>query len=471
MRLLLTTATQLILAVALPYFLLLVVLGVRAMRAHSGSLLAQETTAAWLRRRDRVSSPLDRAYPPGFELYVLVPCLNEAVVISATVDRLLDEPGAHIVVIDDGSTDATGAQALAAADRRWARDRVHLLRRDLPQARQGKGAALNAGLEYVRAQVELHGGEADRTVICVMDADGRLSPGAAAGALACFADPRVGGVQLVVRIRNRDKWITKFQDVEFWMISACAQFARIVTGTVSLGGNGQFTRLRALNQLRGPVWSDSLTEDLDLGLSLYAAGWDVTTTGAGFVDQQGVESYRALLRQRTRWYQGHLTCLGRAPRLWRSPHLNQVALAEAIAYLLVPWVLVLPWSIIQQLLIYLTATGVDTGLITGFNSPGWGRAIAVVLWYLLSFLPNILIGIVYARRTRTVSLPTAMLLGHLMLLYNYVGYIAAWRAIGRMIRGQRGWAKTGRHEEGASQFSPTPSSRSDGALTGAGSPR
>lgn len=145
MRLLLTTATQLILAVALPNFLLLVVFGVRAMRAGSGSLLAQETTAAWLRRRDRVRSPLDRAYPPGYQLPVLVPCLNEALVIGATVERLLDEPGAHIVVIDDGSTDATGAQALAAADRRGARDRVHLLRRDLPRRSRARAPRSTPG--------------------------------------------------------------------------------------------------------------------------------------------------------------------------------------------------------------------------------------------------------------------------------------------------------------------------------------
>ena len=104
-----------------------------------------------------------------------------------------------------------------------------------------------------------------------MDADGRLSAGAVTAALALFDGPRVGGVQLIVRIRNRRKLIAQFQDIEFWMISALSQFARSISGTVSLGGNGQFTRLSALQQLTGEPWSRSLTEDLDLGLRLIAA--------------------------------------------------------------------------------------------------------------------------------------------------------------------------------------------------------
>lgn len=450
MRVAMVVATQLILALAVPYFLLLVVVGARAIRRASGGLRAQEARAELTRYAQddvglvpAVAVPL----PAGYQVYALVPCLDEARVIGGTVAQLLHQPEIRVLVIDDACTDGTGARALAAADLAGHPDRVEVLTRTLPQAQRGKGDALNAGLLRVRERVSAESADPDRVVICVMDADGRLSPGAMAGAVAGFADPQVGGVQLAVRIRNRDRWITRFQDIEFWMISACAQFARTITGTVSLGGNGQFTRLSALTSLPGPVWSDSLTEDLDLGLSLYAAGWQVTTTGAGFVDQQGVESYRALLRQRTRWYQGHLTCLGRVPLLWRSTRLSEPALAEAIAYLLVPWVLVLPWSILQQLLIVFTLAGVDTGIITGISSTGAVRWVAIALWYALSLMPNILIGLVYARRTRTVSLGRSMLLGHLMLLYNYVGYLAAWRAVGRMIRGRRGWAKTARAME------------------------
>ncbi|MGW1198558.1 hypothetical protein ACWD4B_22365 [Streptomyces sp. NPDC002536] len=52
-------------------------------------------------------------------------------------------------------------------------------------------------------------------------------------------------MQLGVRIRNRrGNFLTWFQDYQFWVMAAVTQFGRNLTSTVSLGGNGQFTRLR-----------------------------------------------------------------------------------------------------------------------------------------------------------------------------------------------------------------------------------
>jgi 1,2-diacylglycerol 3-beta-glucosyltransferase len=284
-------------------------------------------------------------------------------------------------------------------------------------------------------------------IVAVMDADGRLSNGAVSAALGLFDDAHVGGVQLIVRIRDRRKLIAQFQDIEFWMISALSQFARSISGTVSLGGNGQFTRLSALQELDGEPWTRSLTEDLDLGLRLIAAGWRITTTPHAYVDQQPVDTFRRLLRQRTRWYQGHMSAARRLPELWRSNEVNEVAALEVSSYLLVPWLIVLPWSILQQWIIFQVIAGSGRGIFAaGLGSMPW-RVTYAALWYVLSFAPNLLIGFVYARRTRSVSMPRAFVLGHLMIAWNYVGYIAVWRALIRMARGRTNWHKTTRHSE------------------------
>jgi cellulose synthase/poly-beta-1,6-N-acetylglucosamine synthase-like glycosyltransferase len=218
---------------------------------------------------------------------------------------------------------------------------------------------------------------------------------------------------------------------------------------VSLGGNGQFTRLSALQTLKGDPWSRSLTEDLDLGLRLAAEGWRTTTTTKAYVDQQGVESYSRLLRQRTRWYQGHLSCITRLPELWGSDRLGQVGLIEVTSYLLVPWLIVLPWSILQQFVLYEVLFNSGRAVFaSNLGSVPWIIGYAG-LWYAISFLPNLVIGLVYARRTRAVRLRTALALGHLMILWNYVGYIASWRAIARMVGGHRGWDKTARTSDEA----------------------
>jgi cellulose synthase/poly-beta-1,6-N-acetylglucosamine synthase-like glycosyltransferase len=291
-----------------------------------------------------------------------------------------------------------------------------------------------------------------------MDADGRLSRGAVGSALALFDDPRVGGVQLVVRIRDRRKLIGQFQDIEFWMISALSQFARSVSGTVSLGGNGQFTRLSALAALDGEPWSRSLTEDLDLGLRLIAAGWRITTPTSAYVDQQPVDTLPRLLRQRTRWYQGHMGSIHRLPELWRSTRVNEVAILEVTSYLLVPWLIVLPWSILQQWIFFQIFTSSGEGVFaTDLGGLPWQVTYAL-LWYLLSFAPNIFIGVIYARRTRAVTLRRALVLGHLMIAWNYIGYVAAWRAFGRLCLRRDDWTKTSRsredHEDVPEKWSP-----------------
>lgn len=436
MRQIFGLVSQVILALALPYFVISMILGVRVARRNGSRLGSQE------------HEPQEVEHlVPQVPLYFLVPCLNEAVVIGATVERLLGEAGCRVIVIDDGSSDDTAARARAAAVECGASDRLEVLVRSGADSKLGKGAALNAAFPLVGRDVAARGLDPDEVIVGVMDADGRLSAGAVHAALLPFNDAAIGGVQLVVRIRERKKLIAQFQDIEFWMISALSQFARSMSGTVSLGGNGQFTRLRALQELDGDPWSQSLTEDLDLGLRLLAHGWRVTTTTRGYVDQQAVDTYGRLLRQRTRWYQGHMDSMRRLPSLWRSSQVNEVAVIEVTAYLLVPWLIVLPWSILQQWILFQLLTDSGHGIFaTGLGGLQWQIAYGL-LWYVLSFAPNILIGIIYSRRTRAVSLGRALVLGHLMIAWNYVGYVAAWRAVGRMMRGRTNWDKTSRTSE------------------------
>ncbi|MEO7423065.1 MAG: glycosyltransferase [Ornithinibacter sp.] len=427
--------SQVVLALALPYFAISVALGIRVATRNGLKLGSQEHEA---------TVDTDERYEG---LYFIVPCLNEELVIGETVSRLLMQPGCTVVVVDDGCTDETAARAQQAAADRGQPERLLIFARRGTESRQGKGAALNAAYPLVVRHSEARGLATEAVIVAVMDADGRLSPGATGSALALFSDARVGGVQLVVRIRDRRKLIGQFQDIEFWMISALSQFARSISGTVSLGGNGQFTRLSALAALDGEPWSRSLTEDLDLGLRLIAAGWRITTPTSAYVDQQPVDTLPRLLRQRTRWYQGHMDSIRRLPELWRSTRVNEVAILEVTSYLLVPWLIVLPWSILQQWIFYQIFASSGQGVFaTDLGTLPWQVTYAA-LWYLLSFAPNLFIGFIYARRTRAVTLRRALVLGHLMIAWNYIGYVAAWRALFRLALRRNDWTKTSRSHE------------------------
>jgi cellulose synthase/poly-beta-1,6-N-acetylglucosamine synthase-like glycosyltransferase len=436
------TASEIILAVALPYFVYSVIAGMIAHKRLGASKLS------YLESPEPGGATYDLSTKPQLNLFYLVPALNEEKVIGATVRHLLLDPFVKVLVIDDGSEDRTSEEAKQAATDMQAHDRLTVLRRSPPDARKGKGAALNAGYHAIRSYVTTNGVDPDSVVIGVMDADGRLSSAGGRPALEAFLkDPAVGSVQYIVRIRNRGKLICRFQDLEFWMISAMSQLSRVRTGTVSLGGNGQFTRLSALMSLSGDPWTNSLTEDLDIGLRLVCQGWRATTSIGAYVDQQAVEHYRPLMRQRVRWYQGHMTCMNRMREVWSSSNVSQTAVIEVTTYLLVPWVIVLPWSVIQQWVFYELAFGAGRGILDlHVGSVLWELAY-LLFWYVFSFLPNILIGIIYWRRTRSISFGRSILLGHLMLFWNYVGYIAAWAALVRILRGATSWSKTDRTTE------------------------
>jgi cellulose synthase/poly-beta-1,6-N-acetylglucosamine synthase-like glycosyltransferase len=379
--------------------------------------------------------------PDALVTYFLVACLNEELVIGRTIRALLGDPRARVVVVDDGSDDDTGAVA-AAVDP----VRVTVVRRELPEARLGKGPALNFGLAAILHDAGVRQIAASRIIICVMDADGELSPHALDQVLPLFGDGRVGGVQLPVKIRNTNSLLTTLQDLEFWGIAAVSQVGRNATGTVSLGGNGQFTRLTALLGLGREPWRARLTEDLDLGLALSVAGWRLLSTPRAHVTQQAVPVLRALVRQRTRWNQGHLEASEWLGKVWSSRKVSHLGMLEMTLYLLVPW-MILPWSLCMNYNIVMTV-GWWMGWAAGppLGSSLVDQVIGVVTWYLSSFFPLWVAGILYSKQRPGRALLT-LLSGHLLLFGNYIAYVSVWRALFRYLRGSRSWAKTKRVDE------------------------
>ena len=108
------------------------------------------------------------------------------------------------------------------------------------------------------------------------------------------------------------------QDMEFVIYTEVFQRGRRHLGSVGLGGNGQFVRLSALRSLGPAPWTRSLTEDLDLGVRLLAAGWRNEYCRTAAVHQQGVVEVKRLIRQRARWFQGNLQSWRLIPLVLRS---------------------------------------------------------------------------------------------------------------------------------------------------------
>jgi cellulose synthase/poly-beta-1,6-N-acetylglucosamine synthase-like glycosyltransferase len=400
---------------------------------------------------------LDRAPAPPGELFFvfLMPCLNEEAVIRNSLQRLLSIPGENFVVlvIDDGSDDDTpDIVATLPGDRVW------LLRRRPPEARQGKGEALNAGIRYLISSGLLDGRAQDQVIAVVVDADGRLDPESIEQVTPIFADPTIGAVQIGVRINNRGQSrLARMQDMEFVIYTEVFQRGRRHLGSVGLGGNGQFMRLSAILSLGSAPWTRSLTDDLDLGVRMIAAGWRNEYCSAVAVHQQGVVELGRLVRQRSRWFQGHLQSWKLIPLVLRDA--PKRARADLLYHLSSPAVLLIASLLSASFMISLANALLMVA--RGQDPAGWWIAST----YALSFGPALALSSVYWARERRngVGALRTVMFAHMYVCYGMMWYAAGWWAVGRTLRGRTGWAKTDRVAE-----SPLPSGAtvSSGAVSG-----
>jgi 1,2-diacylglycerol 3-beta-glucosyltransferase len=367
-----------------------------------------------------------------FTWVFMVPALNEELTIRDSVERLLAIPvlQRHVLVIDDASDDGTPTilRDIAHPD-------LHVVRRELPDARRGKAAALNHA--YAALTERLGDDNRENVIVVVVDADGRLDAAAAQHVATHFADPAVGGVQALVRIYNRQGLLTWCQDVEFSVYGHLYQAGRNSWGTAGMGGNGQFNRLRALDDVAdatGP-WRDRLTEDQDLGLRLIARGWKGHQELRATVTQQGLSSLRALLRQRTRWSQGNLQAIRLTGEVVRAP-VPFGARADLLAYLLMP---------LWQGLIGVTFLAAI--VLTGFGvAPFWGGGPTwqMLVFYALAFGGTIL-GCVAARRSTGMrGWLTGFLIGNVYALYTWLLWPVLLRSTLRQLSHRHNWSKTQR---------------------------
>jgi cellulose synthase/poly-beta-1,6-N-acetylglucosamine synthase-like glycosyltransferase len=181
-----------------------------------------------------------------------------------------------------------------------------------------------------------------------------------------------------------------------------------------------------------------------MGLRLQLAGWRIAFTPDTHVSQQGLTRLRPLMRQRARWYQGHLQCWSRIALLLSSRQLSAGRTADLLAALVLP-VTVLLFTLSLVAFVPSMATHLLTApdatlrtLIASRNLLFW--------WYLLFIGMIALVALVYwsaaGRTSGETNLRRAFGCAFLFYLYTYLWLPVAWWATWRLLRGQRGWAKT-----------------------------
>lgn len=171
----------------------------------------------------------DTGYRPTCS--IVIPSFNEEDCIEATIDACLtsEYPAdrIEIVVLDDGSTDATWERMLAAHRRH---PQVVCIR--FPENR-GKRAGMAEGIRRSSGE------------ICVfVDSDSVVEPDGLARLVADFGDPAVGAVVGHAEVLNKTaNWLTRMQQVRYFVAFRVIKGSESVFGAITCA-SGCFSAYR-----------------------------------------------------------------------------------------------------------------------------------------------------------------------------------------------------------------------------------
>ena len=157
-------------------------------------------------------------------IWIVVPAYNEAEILGETLDQLRLVPG-HVIVVDDGSTDATFAIARARG--------VSIVKHPI---NLGQGAALATGIAVALDRGATH--------ICTFDADGQHDP-STLGELVSALDTEGVDVALASRFLGTS---TDMSIIRKAVLRMAVVFTRLHTGlnlTDTHNGLRAFTRSAA----------------------------------------------------------------------------------------------------------------------------------------------------------------------------------------------------------------------------------
>ena len=238
----------------------------------------------------------DKAPPLRFDIdfpaiTLIVAAYNEADQIEETLRyaSAQEYPGEfHILVADDGSTDATIERAALSAEQD---PRISVRR--FPHG--GKANTLNNALELI-----------ETPLVATVDADTLLMPQAlkrCVARLLVSPDSTVAAAGAVFVRNSRANLLTQAQEWDYFLgIASIKRQQGLFQGTLVAQGAFSVYRTDPVKEVGG--WPDRIGEDIVLTWAMMNRGAGVTyeKTAVAFTDAP--ESPRAFARQRRRWARG-----------------------------------------------------------------------------------------------------------------------------------------------------------------------
>lgn len=287
-------------------------------------------------RYSRRKTIFDPNYRPA--VAVLIPAYNEEKVIERTVRSVLDSdyPSLRVIVIDDGSNDATLEVTRAAFAKEIAQGRVTVL----TKTNTGKAAALDYGLEYVTEEIFVG-----------IDADTIIAPDAISKLVPHFSNPKVGAMAGNAKVGNRVGLWTRWQALEYITSQNFERRALNTLNAVSVVPGAIGAWRTAPVRAAGGYHHDTVAEDADLTMALLQAGYWVNYEDRALAYTEAPTDANGLMRQRFRW------SFGIMQSVWK--HRTAVKQKGALGWAAIPNM------VIFQILLPLVSPFIDIMFVIG----------------------------------------------------------------------------------------------------------
>ncbi len=368
-----------------------------------------------------VDNRRERANVKSFPLVsVVIPAHNEEKTIESTVLCALESsyPNFEVIVVNDGSTDATERILLPYA----ISGKIALINR--PQG--GKAVAVNTGVAAAAGDI-----------ILVIDADVAVERDVLSKLAVHFEDPTVAAVSGNIKVGNRVNFLTQLQSLEYIRDLNLRRRAFDILDTIPVipGATGAF-RKAALGRVGG-MDKDTVVEDMDLTLRIVKAAEDVRFEAHARSYTEAPENIRAWIRQRRRWYGGTLQAfLKHRSKWWKFGPLSMIGFPFLfVSMFFLP---VIELTTLTLLLVYL------------YQQLFFGVLLAVISLLVIEFTLSILAVIMDGEDWRLI-LYTPMYTLFYRFMVDAVRLCSYWE----VFTGRLGWYRTGRYGELPSKIRPT----------------
>src|SRR3989344_838365 len=222
---------------------------------------------------------------------VIVPCWNEESTIGGTIESLLaleyPREKLSIILVDDGSTDATYSTMMRYADNA----QIKILKKE----NGGKHTAMNLGIEHAK----------DAELIGCLDADSFVDPKALREMITCFDEEDVMAAAPSMSVHEPHTLLERMQAVEYQLGNSMRHILSATNSLYVTPGPFSFYRPQVFQNI-GLFRHAFLTEDMEMALRMQRAGYRIENAVRARVYTKAPDTLTKLIKQRTRRNTGFL---------------------------------------------------------------------------------------------------------------------------------------------------------------------